>query len=147
MPVLAVAHLAGAVALVWIVRSYLGWGADGLRLLVAYLVPYTATYVIMLVRARRAGRHGRSWAREEWRLHLAGLCLAPVLSARAVLPFERYIGLDTPTALSAGVAIGCGVLAFAATAVVGLRLMYGRELTKRGRLAARHPQRVSPPVA
>jgi hypothetical protein len=147
MPVLGVAHLAGAVALGWIVRSYLGWGAEGQRLLVAYLVPYVATYVIMLVRARRAGREGGSWAREEWRLHLAGLCLAPVASAGAALPFERYAGLDFPTALSAGVAIGCGVLAFAATAVVSLRVMYGRELTKRGRLAARHPRRVSPSVA
>lgn len=147
MPVLGVAHLAGAVALAWIIRSYLGWGADGLRLLLAYLVPYSATYVIMLARARRASREGRIWAREEWRLHLAGLCLAPVASAGAVLPFERYAGLDFPTALSAGVAIGCGVLAFAATAVVSLRVMYGRELTKRGRLAARHPRRVSPSVA
>jgi hypothetical protein len=147
MPVLAVAHLAGGFALVWIIRSYLGWGADGLRLLVAYLVPYIATYVIMVVAARRAGRAGRSWAREEWRLHLAGLCLAPVLSAGAALPFERYMGLDARTALSAGVAIGCGVMAFAATAVVSLRIMYGRELTKRRTLTASHPRRVAAPVA
>jgi hypothetical protein len=147
MPVLAAAHLAGGFALVWIVRSDLGWGDDGLRLLVAYLVPYAATYVIMVVAARRAGRAGRSWAREEWRLHLAGLCLAPVLSACAALPFERYMGLDARTALSAGVAIGCGVMAFAATAAVSLRIMYGRELTKRRTLAARHPQRVAAPVA
>jgi Predicted membrane protein (DUF2306) len=147
MPVLAVSHVAGAFALVWIVRSCLGWGADGLRLLVAYLVPYIATYVIMVVVARRAGRAGRSWAREEWRLHLAGLCLAPVLSVGAALPFERYMGLDARTALSAGVAIGCGVMAFAATAVVSLRIMYGRELTKRRTLTARQPRRVAAPVA
>jgi hypothetical protein len=147
MPVLAGAHVAGAFALVWIVRSCLGWGADGLRLLVAYLVPYIATYIIMVVAARRAGRAGRIWAREEWRLHLAGLCLAPVLSVGAALPFERYMDLDARTALSAGVAIGCGVMAFGATAVVSLRIMYGRELTKRRTLTARHPRPVAAPVA
>ncbi|UKY54057.1 hypothetical protein [Streptomyces inhibens] len=77
MPVLAAAHLAGAVALEWIARSYLRWGAEGQRLLVAYLIPYAVTYVVMLVRQRRAGPEGRSWAREEWRLRLAALCLAP----------------------------------------------------------------------
>ncbi|MFE0374591.1 hypothetical protein ACFW1M_03200 [Streptomyces inhibens] len=51
----------------------------------------------MLVRQRRAGREGRSWAREEWRLHLAALCLAPALSASAALLFERYVGLDRHT--------------------------------------------------
>ncbi|MFG2210150.1 DUF2306 domain-containing protein [Streptomyces sp. NPDC048638] len=141
-PVLAVAHLAGAIALVWITGSALGWGAQGRRLLLAYLIPYAATYAVMFVRQRRAGRDGRSWAREEWRLHLAGLCLAPVLSAAAALLFERYLGLDPRTALSAGVAIGCGMLAFAATTVVSLRVMYGRELVKRERPGAtrRAPQ-------
>ncbi|BDM71054.1 hypothetical protein HEK616_45410 [Streptomyces nigrescens] len=147
MPVLAVAHLAGAAALAWIVRSYLGRGTEGLRLLVAYLVPYAVSYAVLLVRQRRAGRDGRSWAREEWRLHLAALCLAPVLSAGAALLFERYTGLDRGTALSAGVAIGCGVLAFAATTVVSLRIMFARELVKREGLAApRRPHRTPSPA-
>ncbi|MFJ9852157.1 DUF2306 domain-containing protein [Streptomyces sp. NPDC101150] len=148
MPVLAVAHLVGAVALVWIGKSYLGWGAGGRRLLLAYLIPYVLAYAVMLVRQRRAGREGRSWAREEWRLHLAALCLAPVLSAGAGLLFERYAGLDRHTALTAGVTIGCGVLAFAATTVVSLRVLHGRERVKReGLAAARRVRRDPSPVA
>ncbi|NUT27082.1 MAG: DUF2306 domain-containing protein [Streptomyces sp.] len=131
LPVLAAAHLAGAAALAWIVRSYLDFGAVGRRLLLAYLVPYAVTYAVMAVSARRAGRQGRSWVREEWRLHLTALCLAPVLSVGAVPVFERTLHLDHHTALSAGLAIGCGVLATAATSVVSLRVMYGRELRKR----------------
>ncbi|MER6631362.1 DUF2306 domain-containing protein [Streptomyces sp. NPDC000987] len=134
LPVLAAAHLAGAAALTWIARSYLDSGAAGRRLLAAYLVPYAVTYAVMAVSARRAGRRGRSWAREEWRLHLTALCLAPVLSAGAVPVFERGLGLDRHTALSAGVSVGCGLLAFAATAVVALRLMYARELLQRASL-------------
>ncbi|WP_030945509.1 DUF2306 domain-containing protein [Streptomyces sp. NRRL S-646] len=131
LPVLAAAHLAGAAALAWIVHSCLGFGATGRRLLVAYLLPYAVTYVVMAAGARRAGRQGRTWAREEWRLHLTALCLAPVLSAGATPLFERTLGLDLPTALSAGITIGCGVLATAATSVVSLRVMYARELRRR----------------
>ncbi|MFI0216100.1 DUF2306 domain-containing protein [Streptomyces lydicus] len=148
VPVLAAVHLAGALALAWIVRSYLGWEAGGRRLLAAYLVPYAATYAVMAVRARRAGREGRGWAREEWLLHLAALCLAPVVSAGAALFFARYGGLDRHTALSAGVAIGCGTLAFAATAVVSLRVMFGRELTRRqDTVSVRRPRRAPSPAA
>ncbi|GGU73471.1 hypothetical protein GCM10010211_44280 [Streptomyces albospinus] len=147
VPVLAAAHLAGALALAWITRSFLGWGVAGRRLLLAYLIPYAVTYAVMVVRARRAGRAGRGWAREEWRLHLAALCLAPVLSATAGLLFERYAGLDRQTALTAGVAIGCGMLAFAATTVVSLRVMYGREADRRERsAAARRPRQEPSPV-
>ncbi|MGD3111171.1 DUF2306 domain-containing protein [Streptomyces sp. YGL11-2] len=147
VPVLAAAHLAGALALLWIARSFLGWGVTGERLLLGYLLPYAVTYAVLAVRARRAGRAGNSWAREEWRLHLAALCLAPVLSATAGLLFQRYAGLDRQTALSAGVAIGCGMLAFAATTVVSLRVMYGREVVERERLAAaRRPRQERSPV-
>ncbi|MFG2289722.1 DUF2306 domain-containing protein [Streptomyces sp. NPDC048595] len=146
-PVLAAAHLAGAAALVWIATSYLGWGAEGRRLLLGYLVPYGATYAVMLIGLRRAGRDGRSWAREEWRLHLAALCLAPVFSASVALPFERYLGLDRQTALSAGVAIGCGVLAFAATAVVGLRVVNGRaRIGREGPAVAHRAGRAASPL-
>jgi len=131
LPVLAAAHLAGAAALAWIAHSCLGFGATGRRLLVAYLLPYAVTYVVMAAGARRAGRQGRTWAREEWRLHLTALCLAPVLSAGATPLFERTLGLDHATALSAGITIGCGVLATAATSVVSLRVMYARELRRR----------------
>lgn len=131
LPVLAAAHLAGAAALAWIAHSCLGFGATGRRLLVAYLLPYAVTYVVMAAGARRAGRQGRTWAREEWRLHLTALCLAPVLSAGATPLFERTLGLDHLTALSAGITIGCGVLATAATSVVSLRVMYARELRRR----------------
>ncbi|MEV6313721.1 DUF2306 domain-containing protein [Streptomyces sp. NPDC051776] len=143
-PVLAAAHLAGAGALAWIAWSYWGWGTTGQRLLVAYLLPYAAMYAVIAVRGRRAGREGRSWAREEWRLHVTALCLAPVLSAGAALPFEHALGLDRQAALSAGVTIGCGVLAFAATTVVSLRVMYGRAVVKReGVAAARRARRLS----
>ncbi|MEU3462884.1 DUF2306 domain-containing protein [Streptomyces sp. NPDC006733] len=147
-PVLVAAHLAGAAGMAWIVRSYLGWGANGHRLLAAYLVPYCAAYAVMFARQRTAGRGGRSWAREEWRLHWAGLCLAPAFSVAAALPLERYLGLDSLTALSAGVGIGCGVLAFAATVVVSLRVMYGRELVKRqGPATAPSAHRIPAPAA
>lgn len=72
----------------------------GRRLLVAYLLPYAVTCAVMAADARHAGRQGRTWAREEWRLHLTALGPAPVLSAGAA-----------PVAI----AIGCGVLAPAAT--------------------------------
>ncbi|MET9381806.1 hypothetical protein ABZY09_12100 [Streptomyces sp. NPDC002928] len=41
------------------------------------------------------------------------------------------MGLDPHTALAGGVSIGCGVMAFAATTVVSLRVMHARELLKR----------------
>ncbi|MCX4783144.1 DUF2306 domain-containing protein [Streptomyces sp. NBC_01264] len=130
-PALVLAHLAGGAALAWIGWSFLSWGTVGGRLLLGYLVPYAATFAVMTVRHRRAGRRGDGWAREEWRLHLTALCLAPLFSLAAAVPFDRYAGLDRPTALIAGVAIGCGVTAFAATAVVSLRVMYARELVRR----------------
>ncbi|MFI6564926.1 DUF2306 domain-containing protein [Streptomyces sp. NPDC050534] len=148
LPVLVAAHLAGAAALVWIVRSYLDFGATGHRLLGAYLLPYAVAYAVMAVGARRAGRAGRGWAREEWRLHLTALCLAPVLSVGAVPVLQRGLDLDRHTALSAGVAIGCGMLAFAATAVVSMRVMYAREVLKRTVPAERAPAvGVSTPAA
>lgn len=143
LPVLVVAQLAGVVALLWIGRSFLDFGATGRRLLWAYLLPYAVSYAVMAVSARRAGRQGRLWAREEWRLHLTALCLAPVLSVAAAPVFQRALGLDRLTALSAGVAIGCGMLAFTATTVVSLRVMYGRELLKRTALVGSAP---TPPL-
>ncbi|MGI5460689.1 DUF2306 domain-containing protein [Streptomyces sp. CA-249302] len=131
LPVLVAAHLAGAAGLFWIARSYLDFGATGHRLLVAYLLPYAVAYAVMAAGARRAGREGRGWAREEWRLHLTALCLAPVLSVGAVPVLERGLDLDPHTALTAGVAIGCGMLAFAANVVVSMRVMHAREVLKR----------------
>ncbi|MFG2332376.1 DUF2306 domain-containing protein [Streptomyces sp. NPDC048604] len=130
-PVLAVAHAAGAAALVLLGRSFLEHGAEGRRLLVAFLLPYAATWAVMVWRQHAAGRDGRPWALEEWRLHLTALCLAPVFSAAATVCFERYMRLDALTALSAGVGIGCGVLAFAATTAVSLRVLYAREVVRR----------------
>ncbi|WP_260474657.1 DUF2306 domain-containing protein [Streptomyces sp. WAC 05379] len=150
LPVLAAAHLAGAAALAWIVYSYLDFGAAGHRLLAGYLLPYAVTYAVMAAAAMRAARQGRTWAREEWRLHLTALCLAPVLSAGATPVFERTLDLDHHTALAAGLAIGCGVLATTATAVVSLRVMYARELRKRSTAdssAAASPSRISSPVS
>ncbi|MGF1431425.1 DUF2306 domain-containing protein [Kitasatospora sp. LaBMicrA B282] len=135
-PVLAVAQLTGAGALAWIVRTYLPWGAGGHRLLLAYLLPLLAAYLVLLLRQRAAGRQGHGWAREEWRLHLVALCLSPAYSAGAALFLEHSLHLDRRTAFTAGLGIGGGMLAFAATAVVSLRVMYGRELRKRERLAA-----------
>ncbi|MFD7904810.1 DUF2306 domain-containing protein [Kitasatospora sp. NPDC059747] len=125
--VLAAAQLVGAAGVVWLVRSFAAWGPEGRRLLLAYLIPLLLTYVFIMVRQRRT----TGWAREEWRLHLAFLCLAPAFSAVAAPLFEHGMRLDGRTSLMAGVGIGCGMLAFAATAVVSLRVLYAREVTKR----------------
>ncbi|MGV4981242.1 DUF2306 domain-containing protein [Streptomyces sp. NRAIS4] len=135
LPVTAVAHLAGAAALIWIAHALTACGTGGNRLLAAYLLPYAVAYAVMATGARRAARAGWFWAREEWRIHLTGLCLAPVLSAGAVTVFQRSLGLGRFTALTAGVAIGCGVTAFGATLVVSLRLMYAREVRHRSAVA------------
>ncbi|MGW3910948.1 DUF2306 domain-containing protein [Streptomyces sp. NPDC005070] len=147
VPVLAVAHLAGAAALAWIARASLDHGTQGRRLLLAYLLPYAVTYAAMALGARRAGREGRLWAREEWRLHWVALCLAPVLSVGAAPLFERSLGLDGLTALAAGAAIGCGVMAFAATLMVSLRVLYAREVLKRALPAPGSAARLSAPVS
>ncbi|MFJ5831947.1 DUF2306 domain-containing protein [Streptomyces sp. NPDC093089] len=127
-PVQTAAHLAGAAGLVWITAAFLDGGTAGRRLLVAYLVPYAVTYAVVAARAVRAGGH---WAREEWRLHLAALCLAPAFSAVTVPVLERSMGLDRPTAMIAGVGIGGGMLAYAAVTVVSLRVLHARELLRR----------------
>ncbi|MCT9007502.1 DUF2306 domain-containing protein [Streptomyces rhizosphaerihabitans] len=147
VPALAVAHLAGAAALTWIARASLDHGTQGRRLLLAYLLPYAGTYAVMAVCARRAGREGRLWAREEWRLHWAALCLAPVLSAGAAPILERSLGLDGLTALAAGAAIGCGAMAVTATLMVSVRVMYAREVLKRAVPAPGSASRLSTPVS
>jgi hypothetical protein len=147
VPVLALAHLAGAAALTWIARASLDHGTQGRRLLLAYLLPYAVTYAVMALRARRAGREGRLWAREEWRLHWVAQCLAPALSAGAAPLFERSLGLDGLTALAAGAAIGCGVMAFTATLIVSVRVMYAREVLKRAAPAPGSVTRLSAPVS
>ncbi|MFF2364420.1 DUF2306 domain-containing protein [Streptomyces sp. NPDC058122] len=147
VPVLAVAHLAGAAALAWIVRASLDHGAQGRRLLLAYLLPYAVTYAVMALRAARAGREGRLWAREEWRLHWVAQCLAPVLSVGAAPLFERSLGLDGLTALAAGAAIGCGMMAFTATLMVSVRVLYAREVLKRALPAPGSAARLSAPVS
>ncbi|OLZ63013.1 DUF2306 domain-containing protein [Streptomyces sp. IMTB 2501] len=136
LPVTAAAHLAGAAALVWIVPALTAYGTAGNRLLAAYLLPYAVAYAVMARGARRAARAGRFWAREEWRIHLIGLCLAPALSAGAVAVFQHSVGLGRFTALTAGVAIGCGITSFGATLAVSLRLMYAREVRRRSLPAA-----------
>lgn len=127
-PVQAAAHLAGAAGLVWITAAFLDGGTAGRRLLVAFLVPYAVTYAVVAARAVRAGGH---WAREEWRLHLAALCLAPAFSAVTVPVLERSMGLDRPTAMIAGVGIGGGMLTYAAVTVVSLRVLHASELLRR----------------
>ncbi|MFD9096721.1 DUF2306 domain-containing protein [Streptomyces collinus] len=136
LPVTVAAHLAAAAALTWIVRAFAAYGTAGHRLLTAYLVPYAVAYAVMALGARRAARQDRPWAREEWRLHLVGLCLAPVLSAGAVAVLQHSLGLDRFTALTAGVAMGCGMTAFGATQAVSLRLLYAREVRRRTAPAA-----------
>ncbi|WP_256339675.1 MULTISPECIES: DUF2306 domain-containing protein [unclassified Streptomyces] len=146
LPVTVGAHLAGAAALVWIVRALSLYGAAGRRLLAGYLIPYAVAYAVMALGARRAGRAGRPWAREEWRIQLVGLCLAPVLSAGAVAVLERSLRLGRFTALTSGVAVGCGMTAFAATLVVSLRLMHAREVTRRALPAPPATPRATAPV-
>jgi hypothetical protein len=70
-----------------------------------------------------------------------------VLSTGAAPVFQHGLGLDRLTALSAGVAIGCGMLAFAATAVVSLRVIHGRELLKRTATTVPTAPRLSAPAA
>ncbi|MFB7513671.1 DUF2306 domain-containing protein [Streptomyces sp. NPDC056144] len=130
-PVLVAAHLAAAAGLAWTAVAFLDQGTEGRRLLVAYVVPYALVHGVVAVRAARARVRGDAWAREEWRIHLTALCLAPAFSAAAVPVLERTMGLDRATALTAGVGIGCGMLAYTAVTVVSLRVLYGRELLKR----------------
>ncbi|KOV65546.1 hypothetical protein ADK64_14525 [Streptomyces sp. MMG1121] len=146
LPVTVLAHLAGAAALVWVARALAAHGTAGNRLLVAYLVPYAVAYGVMATVARRAARAGRVWAREEWRIHLTGLCLAPVFSAGAVAVLQHSLGIGRFTALTAGVAIGCGITAFGATLVVSLRLLYAREVRRRAVPTTRAVPRVTTAV-
>ncbi|MCX5389242.1 DUF2306 domain-containing protein [Streptomyces sp. NBC_00094] len=146
-PVMAAVHLAGAAGLAWTTVAFLDHGAGGRRLLLAYVVPYAVTYAVIVVRAARARVRGADWAREEWRMHLAALCLAPAFSAVTVPVLERTMGLDRLTALVAGVGTGCGVLAYAAVTVVSLRVLHGRELLKRQRPFAERPATGPAPVS
>ncbi|MGW1862658.1 hypothetical protein ACWCRI_34955, partial [Streptomyces collinus] len=59
-----------------------------------------------------------------------------MLRAGAVAVFQHSPGLDRFTALTAGVAIGCGMTAFGATQAVSLRLLYAREVRRRTAPAA-----------
>ncbi|MFF8409245.1 DUF2306 domain-containing protein [Streptomyces omiyaensis] len=139
-PVLVLAHLAGAAGLAALVPAFLDQGAEGRRLLLAHLVPYAVAYAVLAVRAAGARRAGNGWAREEWRLHLAALLLAPAFSAVMVPVLERAVDLDRATALVAAAGIGGGVLAYTAVAVVSLRVLAGRELLRRGRTPAPPPK-------
>ncbi|CAM5471816.1 hypothetical protein GCM10010329_31000 [Streptomyces spiroverticillatus] len=130
-PVLVLAHLAGAAGLVWITTGFLSEGASGRRLLGGFLIPYVITYAVMIHRHRAATRRGDSWAREEWRLHLTALCLAPALSAALALPLQHAMSLDRYTALASTVGIGCGVTAFAATTLLSLRVVHAHETARR----------------
>ncbi|MFI8826063.1 DUF2306 domain-containing protein [Streptomyces sp. NPDC053431] len=130
-PVLIGAHLVGAAGLVWLGRGFLEHGTEGRRLLLAYLVPYGVILVLLHLRALRAARRGAVWPREEWRTHLVAQCLAPALSVGTAVVCERAAGLDPLTALVAGAGIGAGFLAFAAHAVLTLRVLYGRETVRR----------------
>ncbi|MFI8511995.1 DUF2306 domain-containing protein [Streptomyces sp. NPDC085460] len=140
-PVLVLAHLAGAAGLAALVPAFLDQGTAGRRLILAYLVPYAVTYAVLAARAAGARRSGNGWAREEWRLHLAALLLAPAFSAVMVPVLERAMGLDRATALVAAAGIGCGTLAYTAVTVVSLRVLAGRELLRR------RPSPEPPPTA
>ncbi|MFD5771128.1 DUF2306 domain-containing protein [Streptomyces sp. NPDC127049] len=130
-PVLVLAHLAGAAGLAALVPAFLDQGAEGRRLLLAYAVPYAVMYAVLAARAAGARRAGNGWAREEWRLHLGALLLAPAFSAVMVPVLERTMDLDRATALVAAAGIGCGMLAYTAVTVVSLRVLAGRELLRR----------------
>jgi uncharacterized membrane protein len=128
---LVTAHAAGIAGLLWIGRQYLLWGGDGPRRLTWYLIPFAAAWAAMTYGQLRAARAGRTWAREEWRLHQAFLCLAPLLSIATAAILRRSMDLDPQTALTGGVSVGCGTMAVFATAVVGLRLRVAREAVRR----------------
>lgn len=134
---LVAAHVAGLAGLVWISRQFLLWSGDGSRRLTWYLIPFAATWAIMTYGQARASRAGRTWAREEWRLQQAFLCLAPILSIATAALVQRAMRLDAETAMTAGVSVGCGTMAVFATVVVSLRLFYAREAARPRRPAAR----------
>jgi hypothetical protein len=129
-PVLVAAHLAGGLALLWIVPGA-GWGEETVPLLVGYLVPLALMYAALLWRALTA----EGWPREEWRIHLTALCLSPALSLGLSVPFARALHLDRPGALVAALAVGGGVTAFLAVLVVSLRVMHARETVRRSEAA------------
>lgn len=130
-PLVAGAYVLAAAGLVWLAHGFLGHGTEGRRLLLGHLVPYAVVVAVLQLRAVRAARRGQAWAREEWRLHLVAMLLAPALSAGTAVVCERALGLEPLTALVAGAGIGCGFLAFAANAVLSLRVWYGREAARR----------------
>ncbi|AUG75606.1 hypothetical protein CFP65_0652 [Kitasatospora sp. MMS16-BH015] len=131
VPVVVGAQLAGVAGIAWLGVELVGSGAEGRQQFLGYVVPYVACALVMVWRRAVAGREGRAWAREEWGVHLTAMGLAPVFSAGAALVFQHALGVDELTALTAGVGIGCGMLAFFATAVVAVRLMYAREVVRR----------------
>lgn len=148
-PVLVAVHAAGIAALGWIVPRFAHEGAHGFRLLLGYLVPLAAVYAVLLYKSVTT----RGWPREEWRIHLAAVCVAPVVSVALSVPFAAALDLDRTTALSAGVAVGCGITAFYAVLVVNVRLVLARR-TVRGRstptlgaVRTREPERAAAPEA
>ncbi|MBR7837657.1 DUF2306 domain-containing protein [Actinospica durhamensis] len=144
---LVAVHVAGAAALVWISRAYLGWGVDGTRRLTWYLIPFAVTWAIMTYGQVRAGRTGRTWAREEWRVQQAFLCLAPLLSLVVAAAVQRSVAVDAETAMTAGVSVGCGTTAVFATVVVSLRRYHARETVRRlGQAAGSRAGVVAAPV-
>ncbi|WP_424216638.1 DUF2306 domain-containing protein (plasmid) [Streptomyces sp. BI20] len=131
-PVLLAAHLLGAGAVAVLLAQVWAQGQAGQRLAGAWLVPYLLCHGALAFAARRAGRRGRVWPREEWRTHLVASALSPALSLAVLVPFERALHLDRATALVAALAVGAGLVSFGAVSVVGLRLLYARELVRRG---------------
>ena len=136
-PALLAAHAAGLAALIWISRDYLRWGTDGTRRLTWYLIPFAVTWAVMTYGQMRAGRRGRTWAREEWRVQQTFLCLAPILSLMVATALQRSLTTDAETAMTAGVSVGCGATAVFATVVVSLRLYHARESLRRQGLPSR----------
>ncbi|WP_030546070.1 DUF2306 domain-containing protein [Streptomyces albus] len=126
-PVLAAAHLAGAAALTWIVSHSSAWGDTRTRLLLGLLLPFALVYAVLLHRATAT----RGWPREEWRIHLVALCAAPVLAVGLTPLFSTALGLDRSVALTAGIAVSCGMTAFAGVLTVTVRVMLARETTRR----------------
>ncbi|GGJ19961.1 DUF2306 domain-containing protein [Streptomyces brasiliensis] len=134
-PVLVAAHLAGLAALGLIVSRSAEWGDARTHLLLGYLLPYAIVYAVLLHRSLTT----RGWPREEWRIHLTAVCLAPVVSVALSVPFAAALSIDRPTALSAGVTVGCGITTFTAVLVVSLRTLHARETVRRASAGALVP--------
>ncbi len=118
-PVLAI----GAAGLAYCGTVMLDGDAQNARQFWGFVVPFAVCTAIAVVRWRRAAATGRTWPAEEWRLHLLGLGLVPLVSLLVGSVLGAAMGLDRPTAVATGLVVGWGTVAVFMTSTVNLRLV------------------------